>query len=489
MINMDFFYDTIRQSLFRGSLSQLQVEGCNHIVAEWEQRGLTNVGELAYILATAFHETAGTMQSIRERGGNQYFTDLYDIEGNNPNLARRLGNDQPGDGVKYHGRGFVMITGKYNYRTFGQRYQLDLLNQPELALDMSISINILFDGMLEGLFTGKSLSDYITHQRCDYVNARRIVNGKDKASEIAQYAAYFESALAAPIVSGVAGTTTAIAGEDLIIKNLRNQTKVISSQTVRRVVLVDCESVKLDLRNVTFTNKTAQNMHIVEIRGGKNNTVSNITHHCNYSSWTVSDWEKARQGVKVGGLNNQVENVSLKGVRFGVELVGIDAKAHYINVIGFSYDAIRMTANGTELGHAVIKDAYLANPNNHSDAIQLFPQSDPANMFKHSLEDIKVQDVEISNNSKKPGGNWMQGVFLTDGRIHNSLFENIRVNSDHQHGLSFAEAHDCTLRQVNCSSPDPDVTSHISVNTRKPGYHASRKVRLQNCDADLILID
>ncbi len=481
MSNMDFFYNSIRQSLFRGSLSQSQVDGCNYIVSEWERRGLSNRNQLAYVLATAFHETGGEMQSIRERGGDQYFKDLYDIEGNNPSKARDLGNDQPGDGVKYHGRGFVMITGKYNYRTFGNRYHLDLVADPEIALELEVSINILFDGMLEGLFTGKRLSNYITDHSCDYVGARRIVNGRDRAQEIAQYATYFESALTAPPAANQA--------EDLVIRDLRNEDKVISPCTVRRVVLVNCEGVKLDLRNVKYTERTAQNMHIVEIRGGKNNVISNITHHCDYSSWTADDWEKARQGVKVGGMNNRVKSVMLKGVRFGVELVGIGAKAHHVNVIGFSYDAIRMTANRTELGHAVIKDAFLANPDNHSDAIQLFPQADPSNMSQFSLENIKVQDVDISNDSTKPGGNWMQGVFLTDGRIHNSLFENISVNSDHQHGLSFAEAHDCTLRDVNCFSPDPDVISHISVNTRKPGYSASRKVRLQKCGADLILID
>jgi hypothetical protein len=50
-------------------------------------------------------------------------------------------------------------------------------------------------GMFEGWFTGKKLEDYIFGNTCDYVGARKIVNGTDRAETIAGYAEKFQSAL------------------------------------------------------------------------------------------------------------------------------------------------------------------------------------------------------------------------------------------------------------------------------------------------------
>jgi hypothetical protein len=60
-----------------------------------------------------------------------------------------------------------------------------------------IAAEILFTGMEDGWFTGKALDDYFNLLATDYVGARRIVNGTDKASLIAGYARDFEEALKA----------------------------------------------------------------------------------------------------------------------------------------------------------------------------------------------------------------------------------------------------------------------------------------------------
>lgn len=141
----------------------------------------------AYILATVYHETGGTMKPVRERGGPKYFFKMYDPGSPDPDRAKqakRMGA-LPGDGVIYYGRGYVQITWRLNYRKFGKHLRIDLENNPDLALEPDNAHRILIDGMTLGMFTGKKLSDYLNDTKCDWVNARRIVNGLDCAEKIA----------------------------------------------------------------------------------------------------------------------------------------------------------------------------------------------------------------------------------------------------------------------------------------------------------------
>lgn len=146
----------------------------------------------AYLLATAYHETAHTMEPVTEFGGVRYF-DKYDVG----RLAAALGNtpEKDGDGYFFRGRGYVQITGRANYEKAGKKLKLDLLNKPSLALEPRISAEILIAGCTEGWFTGKRLDKYINKEKKDYRNARRVVNGLDRANDIAKYAEVFEQAL------------------------------------------------------------------------------------------------------------------------------------------------------------------------------------------------------------------------------------------------------------------------------------------------------
>lgn len=204
------FFTDVRRDLFSGRLTQLQVEGMEEILNFWENPPIQPTGEfkihwdirslgwLAYMLATTYHETDRTMQPISERGGNAYFTRLYENRAD-------LDNTEPGDGAKFCGRGYVQLTGRGNYRKMTpivQRFypeSPDFTVEPEAVKKPKYAAVIMFYGMFMGTFTGRALKHYIGDpsrgQIVDYVNARRIINLLDRAEKIAGYAKEFEQAL------------------------------------------------------------------------------------------------------------------------------------------------------------------------------------------------------------------------------------------------------------------------------------------------------
>lgn len=183
MFDYGKFFARVRDDF--GKLTQPQVDGFSIVTAALKGWDVTWV---AYALATAWHETAHTMQPVKEYGGDAYFKRMYDIQGDRPDKARELGNVNPGDGARYAGRGYVQLTARTNYRRFG------IENTPDDAMKPEVAARIMRDGMEQGAFTGKKLADYLPG---DYVNARRIINGRDKAEMIAGYARNFEVALIA----------------------------------------------------------------------------------------------------------------------------------------------------------------------------------------------------------------------------------------------------------------------------------------------------
>jgi hypothetical protein len=105
----------------------------------------------------------GTFCPIKERGGPAYLTNLYENR-------KDLGNDQPGDGVKFRGRGYIQITGRADYAHFGSECEVDLISNPDLALDPSVSAAIL-----ALYFEERQIGEYADQQNWEMV--RRRVNG------------------------------------------------------------------------------------------------------------------------------------------------------------------------------------------------------------------------------------------------------------------------------------------------------------------------
>lgn len=165
-------YDYVRNNNVKnkGKLTQSQVDSIDAILHNWKIYGDGDDNKLAYIFATIKWETAHTFLPIEEYN---WIGRIY---------AKLI------KGHRYYGRGFVQLTWDYNYSRIGKILGIDLLNNPELALNTDIAAEIAVRGMVLGLFTGKKLSNFINKKETDFIGARRIINGIDKANEIAKLA-------------------------------------------------------------------------------------------------------------------------------------------------------------------------------------------------------------------------------------------------------------------------------------------------------------
>ena len=167
---------------YYGALNQSQVDGINFLLGNMEQdtRPAINdktvwIRQLAYIFATTKHEVADTYKPITEYS--------------NTNCVRYDG------GCRYKGRGYVQLTHRYNYEKMSPVVGVDLVASPEKALEPNIAYTVMSYGMFNGSFTGKKLGTYVKSGTTDYYNARRVVNGLDRATLIKGHAENFQTVL------------------------------------------------------------------------------------------------------------------------------------------------------------------------------------------------------------------------------------------------------------------------------------------------------
>lgn len=191
MINETFFLEQVKATLFRGSLKAGPMAGLKAILREWSQSHAKEDDRwLAYALGTTHHETDAAIRPIHEYGGRKYWARY---EG-----RRDLGNTEPGDGIRVHGRGYVQLTGRRNYTLMEQQFGADLISSEKAAdgaLDAQLAAKIMFYGMEKGTFTGVGLGRFFNANKEDWVGARKIINGRDKEQLIADYARRYYAAI------------------------------------------------------------------------------------------------------------------------------------------------------------------------------------------------------------------------------------------------------------------------------------------------------
>lgn len=209
-MNAQIFFDAIRARPFGGRFSQAQVEGINGILSAFDAVGDGRRATLAYALATACHETGARMVPVREgfamtdEGARRAVNRLAAARGSQSAVAR-YAQPQPPYGHVYYGRGHVQLTWIDNYRASSADAGVDLVRDPDAMLDPVISARVLIRGLMDGRWNGRGkgighyemLDGIPGLSRAEAVEARRTVNGQDKAALIAGYAADFDAALSA----------------------------------------------------------------------------------------------------------------------------------------------------------------------------------------------------------------------------------------------------------------------------------------------------
>lgn len=192
---LDFNWHYLRRKL-SAKFNQSQVDGMYHVLDACNRARLSPQ-HTAYILATAWHETAHRMQPIAEIGkgkGKRYGTwyknskgVVYGIRnGSKPPYPVYLHSEYP---HLYYGRGYPQLTWLDNYLRAGKELGVDFANNPELANAPNHSADILVKGSMQGWFTTRSIPDKIKYGHfSEFVAARSVINGSDRAKDIAEIA-------------------------------------------------------------------------------------------------------------------------------------------------------------------------------------------------------------------------------------------------------------------------------------------------------------
>ena len=195
-MNRQKFFEAVRAKPFGGTLNPSQVNGMNDLLDVWDRSGFTDLMWLAYILGGVFHEVGRRMVPVREgfavtdAGARAAVAKLYKAGRISRNYAA-----PNAAGVSFYGRGRIQNTFEANYKKLEKRFGHPFTTKPDLLLDSKIDAEVTIYGHAEGIWTGKKLGDYFNANKADWKQARRIVNGLDKADLIAGYAKAFHAAL------------------------------------------------------------------------------------------------------------------------------------------------------------------------------------------------------------------------------------------------------------------------------------------------------
>ncbi len=181
--------------VFPKALDEASYEGMMRIY-DRALRGAVEAREAqaAYILATAYWESALTFLPVREglaktdAEARAHVQKLFD------NGRIRVNYAEPAEnGQSFYGRGYVQLTWEKNYRGIGDHLLGDreiFYDNPDMVMRPDLAAIITVRGMVDGIFSedGQRLGDFINRDKRDFLHARQTVNRMDRAETIAEWA-------------------------------------------------------------------------------------------------------------------------------------------------------------------------------------------------------------------------------------------------------------------------------------------------------------
>lgn len=239
--------------------------------------GIGLPAQVAYVLATTQWETAQTFQPVKEA----FWLDE----------AWRQSNLHY---YPYYGRGYVQLTWDKNYKAYSDILGIDLVSDPDRALDPTVSLFVLVHGFKTGTFTGRRITDFINPHVTDFLGARRCINGTDRASEIADLAQKFLAATppVAPVVTQTP-VAVAVAAVAPVVAPAAGGDPAIEKLLLRPIARAAAYELKRLHPQVTFTSgrrdKASQARAMAENSVGRRTWISE-TYRVNKASQACQQW-------------------------------------------------------------------------------------------------------------------------------------------------------------------------------------------------------
>jgi putative chitinase len=143
-----------------------------HVLDGLRKAGLTDKPMVLMALATIRAETEGFVPISEFKSKFNTRVNPFDLYDKGTSKGADLGNTQAGDGPRFKGRGFVQLTGRFNYKTIGGQLGIDLVADPDKANDPATA------GLILATFIkNKEAKIRAALTANDLPKARKLVNG------------------------------------------------------------------------------------------------------------------------------------------------------------------------------------------------------------------------------------------------------------------------------------------------------------------------
>lgn len=163
-------------SFYKGESNEQSAKECYNAI----EQALGDLGILTPLTLI------GALATVRVECGRSFKPVVEIASGEVYEGRKDLGNTQVGDGVRFKGRGYIQLTGRDNYKTYGEKLGIDLVNNPDLTLQPEVSAKIL------ALYF-KNRAVNVACNNNDWLEVRKKINGVNRSTGLPNGWNEFES--------------------------------------------------------------------------------------------------------------------------------------------------------------------------------------------------------------------------------------------------------------------------------------------------------